>query len=163
MKNIVIDYEAETITVSSAFNKKATRINTPEYKEMQRVREAHKGFRIVVKHFKTNKSQDRHASLTYDKMREHINKNICVAIVDKDEKKRELEVINLGVLERAIQLSKCHSNGYCYPKIKSWFLKNYPEIDTLGLPTENADMENNNNGHTSEGDAKARTEERNAA
>ena len=28
MKNIVIDYEAETITVSSAFNKKATRINT---------------------------------------------------------------------------------------------------------------------------------------
>ena len=33
-------------------------------------------------------------------------------------------------------ISECHSKGFRYPVIKSWFLERFPEIKTFGVPVE---------------------------
>ena len=126
MKNITVDVIAGVITVSSAFLKKASAVGSAEYNQLMAVRAQNDGFRIVVRQFKTNRKQDRYKGLTYEFMREYIAR-----IGDADGMKE---------LENKINISKCHSAGFSYPVIKSWFLKRYPEIDSFGVDSEDDNL-----------------------
>ena len=126
MKAMVMDYVNGTITVSSAFMKRATVVGTAEYAQYQEVRTVYKDFRLIVRQFKTNTKQDRYKGLTYEKMREYIEKHEREDSRDMALKRFDYMVAN----------SKFHSNRFRYPTIKAWFLKRYPDVDTLGLSEE---------------------------
>ena len=124
MKNITVDIVAGIISVSSSFYKKASVAGTPEYNQLMAVRAQNAGFQTVVRRFKTNKTQDRYKGLTYEFMREYLAR-----VKDADGMKE---------LENMINISKCHSAGFRYPVIKSWFLKRYPEIESFGAAPDEA-------------------------
>ena len=71
MKPIVVDYRNRTISLSSAFEKKAFTPGTAEYAQLQSVRVDFPYFRLSTREFKTNTKQDRHKGLTYKFMREY--------------------------------------------------------------------------------------------
>lgn len=118
MKAIVIDYATSTISLSSAFAKKAMFPGTQEYRQLQEVRRDYPNFTQTVHKFKSNMKQERYRGLTYDYMRTYILLNDpCAATA-------------LAEFEKMIEISKCHSIRY--PVIKSWFLNRYPEIVAYG-------------------------------
>ena len=125
MKNMTIDPATSTITLSSAFKKKAFTPGTPEYDEFMAVRREFPDYKLAVREFKTNTTQDRYKGLTYAFMRDYIT---------KVEGKNAQPV--LEGLEEMIGISKCHSLSKRYPTIKAWFLKRYPAIAEFGLPAE---------------------------
>ena len=126
MKNITVNVLAGVISISSAFLKKASVVGTYEYNQLMTVRAENPGFRMEVRQFKTNRKQDRYKGLTYEFMREYIAR-----VGDADGMKE---------LENKIDISKCHSAGFSYPVIKSWFLKRYPEIDSFGVDSEDDNL-----------------------
>ena len=121
MKAIVIDYAHSSISLSSAFAKKALIPGTDEYAQLQSVRKDFPDFRLVTRQFKTNTKQEHYRGLTYDYMRDYISKH------EEDAKPV------LAELEKEIGISKCHSLHKRYPTIKAWFLKRYPEIAEFGI------------------------------
>ena len=121
MKPIVVDYRNRTISLSSAFEKKAFTPGTAEYAQLQAVRSDFPGFRLDTRQFKTNTKQDRHKGLNYTFMREYISTH------EKDAKPV------LEVLDDMIETSKGHSLSRRYPTIKKWFLKRYPAYAEFGM------------------------------
>lgn len=126
MKAIVMDYVNGTIIVSSAFMKKASVVGTAEYNLYHETRAKNPGFTTVIRPFKTNTKQDRYKGLTYPKMRAYIEKHESEDTRDKA----------LRLFDYMVENSKFHSNRFRYPTIKAWFLKRYPDVDTLGLSEE---------------------------
>ncbi len=122
MKPVFVDYDNSTISISSAFKKRAFIPGTPEYKALNSVRSDFPNFTVVVREFKTNTKQDRYKGLTYDYMRWYIETN---------DEKHKVEM--LKALDDMIGVSKCHSNCKRYPSIKSWFLVSYPDVATFGM------------------------------
>lgn len=122
MKAIVIDYTTSTISLSSAFAKKAMIPGTQEYRQLQEVRRDYPDFKQTVRKFKTNTVQEHYRGLTYEYMRTYIILNDSCAEAALQE------------FDRMIDISKCHSKRY--PVIKSWFLNRYPEIVTYGTNIE---------------------------
>ena len=121
MKAIVIDYAHSSISLSSAFAKKALIPGTDEYVQLQAVRKDFPEFRLVTRQFKTNTKQEHYRGLTYAYMRDYISEH-------EEEAKPVLDE-----LDDQIGISKCHSLGKRYPTIKAWFLKRYPEIAEFGI------------------------------
>ena len=74
MKPITINYPERTITLSSAFERKAFTPGTAEYAQLMEVRHEFPDFRLATRQFKTNTTQDRYKGLTYDYMRWYIGK-----------------------------------------------------------------------------------------
>ena len=124
MKAIVIDYAHSSISLSSAFAKKALIPGTDEYAQLQSVRKDFPEFRLVTRQFKTNTKQEHYRGLTYDYMRDYISKH------EEDAKPV------LAELEKEIGISKCHSLGKRYPTIKKWFLETYPAVAEFGMDEE---------------------------
>ena len=124
MKDMIVDPRAGTITLSSAFEKKAFTPGTDEYKRLMSVRADFPECRLETRQFKTNTKQDRHRGLTYKFMREYISSH------EKDPKPV------LEVLEDQICTSKGHSLSRRYPTIKSWFLERYPSYAMFGMTEE---------------------------
>ena len=121
MKAIVIDYAHSSVSISSAFAKKALIPGTAEYAQLMRVRKDFPDFRLVTRQFKTNTKQEHYRGLTYDFMREYIGSH------EKDAK------VVLAELEEMIGISKCRSLSKRYPIIKAWFLERYPAIAEFGM------------------------------
>ena len=121
MKAIVIDYAHSSVSISSAFAKKALIPGTDEYAQLMRVRKDFPDFRLVTRQFKTNTKQEHYRGLTYDFMREYIGTH------EKDAK------VVLAELEEMIGISKAHSLHKRYPTIKAWFLERYPAIAEFGM------------------------------
>ncbi|MBQ3980950.1 MAG: hypothetical protein II631_02755 [Treponema sp.] len=121
MKAIVIDYAHSSISLSSAFVKKALVPGTNEYRQLMSVRQDFPEFRLVTRKFKTNTKQEHYRGLTYAYMREYISQHESDAKPVLDE------------LDDQIGISKCHSLGKRYPLVKAWFLERYPEIAEFGM------------------------------
>ncbi len=124
MKPITINYPERTITLSSAFERKAFTPGTSEYAQLMEVRHEFPDFRLATRKFKTNTKQDRYKGLTYDYMREYIKKY--------DEHPVEV----LAVFEKKLDISEGHSDNKRYPTIKSWFLERYPDYAEFGMTAE---------------------------
>ena len=124
MKPIVVDYRNRTISLSSAFEKKAFTPGTAEYAQLQSVRVDFPDFRLSTREFKTNTKQDRHKGLTYKFMREYItaHENAPSPVLE--------------VLEDMIGTFKGHSLCKRYPTIKAWFLNRYPAYAEFGMTAD---------------------------
>ena len=121
MKAIIVDYTTSTISLSSAFAKKAFTPGSAEYLQLTGVRRDYPDFRLVMRQFKTNTKQEHYRGLTYGYMRDYITSHDQNAETALDE------------LNELIGISKCHSLGKRYPTIKAWFLDRYPEVARFGM------------------------------
>ena len=131
MKNIFVDYAHSSISISSAFAKKALIPGTAEYAQLMNVRKDFPEFRLVTRQFKTNTKQEHYRGLTYDFMRDYITAH------EKDAK------VVLAELDDMIGITKCHSLHRRYPIIKAWFLERYPAIAEFGMATPKQNQEAN--------------------
>ena len=126
MKDIEVLSAKQTIVLSSAFEKRARRFGSPEYKKLQAVRCDNPGYQEVIRKFKKNTKQEHFDGLTYDFMRWYI-----VKVESKDDAPAVLEG-----LDYLINISKCHSAGKRYQTVKAWFLKRYPDVKAFGADNE---------------------------
>lgn len=124
---IRLDFDKNLIILNSTFAKKARRIGSPEYNQLQEVHSEFSTFKVVQRQIKKKTDQEHYKGLTSDYMRAYITENAGKeGVSDEDWKAAVKEA--LDVLENKIFISKCHSNTQRYPAIKNWFLATYPEV-----------------------------------
>ena len=124
---IRLDFDKNLIILNSTFAKKARRIGSPEYNQLQEVHSEFSTFKVVQRQIKKKPDQEHYKGLTYDYMRAYITEKAGKeGASDEDWKAAVKEA--LDVLENKIFISKCHSNTQRYPAIKNWFLATYPEV-----------------------------------
>ena len=124
---IRLDFDKNLIILNSTFAKKAKRIGSPEYSQLQEVHSEFSTFKVVQRQIKKKPDQEHYKGLTYDYMRAYIAAYIG-ADRSTDEEREAAVKEALDVLENKIYISKCHSNTQRYPAIKNWFLATYPEV-----------------------------------
>lgn len=117
MKGININFVEEIIVMNSAFAKKAKQANSPEYKELIKVRKEFPTYQLKTRTIKRNANKECYKGLTYDYMKEYITAH-----------PRAKE--NMIIFEEMIFQSKAHTIKY--PTIKKWFFKTYPEFAEYG-------------------------------
>ena len=122
MKAIEVFSAEQKIVMSSAFEKKARKFGSTEYKMLQDARRDNPGYTEEIRKFKKKPKQEHYAGLTYNFMRWYIA---------RVESKEDAPAVLAG-LEYLINISKCHSPGYRYQTVKAWFLDRYPEIEQFG-------------------------------
>ena len=122
MKPITVNYREGTISLSSAFEKRAFTPGTSEYAQLMEVRHDFPDFRLATRQFKTNTKQDHYKGLTYDYMRWFIEKH----------EGNDAPAVLIG-FEAMIDITKGHSEGKRYPEVKTWFLNRYPAFAEFGM------------------------------
>ncbi len=118
----VFDVLNNTLTCSSAFLKKASVLNTPEYLTLKQLRADNPDMTITVAEKKSRRKSN--PDITFEKMKGFIA--LCA-----DSQKR------LKEFERVCSLAKVQSSPYAYTK--KWFFENYanyaeqPQLDENGF------------------------------
>lgn len=102
------DAISNTLTMTAAFAKKASQLNTPEYHIVRQLRNDNPGMKIEKSAAKT--PANRPLNITFAKMEEFIKQ--C-----RDSKDR------LEAFKKVKTLSKIQASPYKY--VKTWFLNNY--------------------------------------
>ena len=111
-----------SLTMTAAFAKKASQLNTAEYNIVRQLRNDNPGMKIEKSAAKA--PSNRHLTITFAKMEEYIKQ--C-----RDSKDR------LEAFKKVKALSKIQASPYKY--VKTWFLNNYanyseqPEFDADGF------------------------------
>lgn len=77
MKNIVVDFEAKVITVTSNFAKRAGVAGTPEYHTLVGVMRDFPDYAIRVKSVPSRYTPSPYSRLTYADMEEYIKQNVA--------------------------------------------------------------------------------------
>ena len=104
----VFDVVNNTLTVSAAFLKKASQLNTPEYMIVKQLRADNPGMTIVKAEKRS--CENRPVNITFKKMEEFIG--LCA---DSEERKKAFAKVKA--------LSKIQASPYKY--VKTWFLNLY--------------------------------------
>ena len=134
MKNYLkLDHQNRKIVMDRTFAKNSEIVGSDEYNLLQQCRRDYPTYLVTRKTINKKADQEHYRGLTYDYMRNHINK------YDTENKEA-----NLALLEEMIDISKCHSLCNRYPKVKEWFLETYPEVKEFGMPKEETNEEINN-------------------
>ena len=122
--NLKVNHQMRTIEMTKTFADKASRFGSDEYNTLMLAREQNPGYSVKVVTRKTTKSdKPSFKGLTYEYMEKYI-----LAHGDAETVKKNYEEFNEMLL-----ISRCHSKQFRYPVIKSWFLKQYPEIAKFGM------------------------------
>lgn len=124
---IRLDFDKNLIILNSTFAKKARRIGSPEYNQLQEVHSEFSTFKVVQHQIKKKPDQEHYKGLTYDYMRAYIAETVGKDNAADEEREAAVKEA-LDVLESKILISKCHSNTQRYPAIRKWFLATYPEV-----------------------------------
>ena len=120
MKNTLkINLADKTIVMDRTFAKLAADTRSEEYAHLQQIRRDYPTYTVVQRQIRRNNTKVTYAGLTYDYM-----KNYIMTHGTKEEIER-----NLATFKEKTLISKCHNTPYRYPVIKSWFLKQFPEIE----------------------------------
>ena len=124
---IRLDFDKNLIILNSTFAKKARRIGSPEYNQLQEVHSEFSTFKVVQRQIKKKPEREHYKGLTYDYMRAYIAETVGKDNAADEEREAAVKEA-LDVLESKILISKCHSNTQRYPAIRKWFLATYPEV-----------------------------------
>ena len=124
---IGLDFDKNLIILNSTFAKKARRIGSPEYNQLQEDHSEFSPFKVVQRQIKKKPDQEHYKGLTYDYMRAYIAETVGKDNAADEEREAAVKEA-LDVLESKILISKCHSNTQRYPAIRKWFLATYPEV-----------------------------------
>ena len=116
--NITINAKNNTIVITKAFAKKASKFKSDEYNALQEVRKDYPSFRVEVK--TAPKKKDSFKGLTYAYMEKYIAKH------DDAEQTimKEYETLR-GIGEEA---ESAMAESASYGEMKEWFLNKFPEI-----------------------------------
>ena len=128
MKNTLrLNHAERTIVMDKTFAKFAANTMSPEYAHLQQVRQDYPLYTVVQRHIRKNIKQEHYHGLTYRYMEDYITTH------GSAEDRRIYDEMKL--------ISECHSKGFRYPVIKSWFLERFPEIKTFGVPVTEEETE----------------------
>ncbi len=123
--------KTKEIIMSKKEAKAAGAVNTPEFRELNELRAAFPGFRIVVK---ATKSKDNMKGLTVEYMEKFIE-----ARIEKNED--EVDMVNLqefyalrGRDEEGVKVDFAPIASY--GELKQWFLAQYPKIENMNKAVE---------------------------
>lgn len=130
MKNININYEAETIEVSKSFMQKASAFGTKEYKALKEARTMEPDFKLKVI---SNQSKKTYRSLTFEAMEAHIK----LIETENEERTKVLKEFKSMITYATTRKSS-------YPIVKKWFLKKYKESYNNALIEEPNEEETKN-------------------
>ena len=123
MKNTLrLDHHNRTIIMDKTFAKFAADTRSAEYAHLQQVRQDYPLYTVVQRHIRKNTKREHYHGLTYRYMEDYITTH------GSAEDRR--------IYDEKKLISECHSKGFRYPVIKSWFLERFPEIKTFGVPVE---------------------------
>ena len=123
MKNTLrLNHAERTIVMDKTFAKFAANTMSSEYAHLQQVRQDYPLCTVVQRHIRKNTKQEHYHGLTYRYMEDYI------ASHGSAEDRR--------IYDEKKLISECHSKGFRYPVIKSWFLERFPEIKTFGVQQE---------------------------
>ena len=125
MKNTLrLNHAERTIVMDKTF---AANTMSPEYAHLQQVRQDYPLYTVVQRHIRKNTKQEHYHGLTYRYMEDYI------ASHGSAEDRR--------IYDEKKLISECHSKGFRYPVIKSWFLERFQEIKTFGVPVTEEEAE----------------------
>ena len=110
MTKITINRKNRTIVISKAFEKKASKYGSEEYKALVEAQRDNAGFRVVVK--ENSRKPQAGSKLTLEGIRRYIE-------LHDDKKKTAMTRFENECYGKAEKKS--------FFAIKSWFLENYPE------------------------------------
>ena len=134
MTNILkLDHSNSSIVMDRTFAKKSEVVGSREYLLLQDCRRDYPFYTVIRRTIHKKPDQEHYRGLTYDYMRNYINK------YDTENKEA-----NLAILEEMIDISKCHSTCKRYPVIKQWFLDTYEDVKKFGIPEDEETAETNN-------------------
>ena len=120
MKNTLrLNHATRTIIMDKTFAKFAENTMSAEYAHLQSVRRDYPTYTVERRHIKKNVAKECYKGLTYTYMEYYI------ASHGSKEDRRTYDEMKL--------ISQCHSKGFRYPVIKSWFLERFPEIKEFGV------------------------------
>ncbi len=108
-----IDYTKKQIILSAGFAKKSRFPDTDEYNRLKAIREDFPDFAVSLRTINKPKSKETYKGLTYEYIENYIRSH-------ENSEKMFAEYQNLK------DIIACHNSHY--PKVKKWFLNNYPEI-----------------------------------
>lgn len=111
---IKVDDKNKRLVMDRKFDLARRTVDSNEYNLLRRAMADYPKYNVVVKHIKTNPEKRVYKHLTYEYMREYIERH----------DNRDARIIEF---EEMILRSKCHLVKY--PKVKEWFLAAYPDID----------------------------------
>ena len=123
---IKINFADESIVLSKKFADAASKVGTPEYSKLKKVREDYPDYSVTVKQIKKNSNKESYQGLNYAFIEMYIQTKPNAEA--QMAKYREMRLI-----------SECHSVRF--PAIKQWFLASYPEIKEYGKFTNYIEME----------------------
>ena len=113
-QTFIFDHINKTIVGSKTNIKKASKYNSPEYKELVRLMAEHPDYGIVEKEIRINSSKRTYQGLTLSLMEQFIS----VQPNQEDMLKAYHDV-----------LVKSEAQGHKYTLTKKWFLKKYPKFN----------------------------------
>jgi hypothetical protein len=123
MAHAIIDRENRTITITKAFNAKASIYNSKEYDDLAEIQNAHPSFRLIIKAAKrksiplgriTYEQMEKYIKAHDDSNETHWNEYQKLRGVSDDAGENEDEInVNVSV---------------SFFQIKKWFVKTFPEI-----------------------------------
>ena len=123
MKNTLkLNHAERTIVMDKTFAKFAADTMSAEYAHLQQVRQDYPLYTVVQRHIRKNTKQEHYHGLTYRYMEDYI------ASHGSAEDRR--------IYDEKKLISECHSKGFRYPVIKSWFLERFPKIKAFGVPVD---------------------------
>lgn len=124
MRNININFQKNTIEISSAFAKKASNYGSDEYIELTSVKHDFPNFRIVTVKAPSNKAPH-FKGLTIDYMKKYITKKDGA----ESERMKTFNILRGNTNdELAVKAT--------YGEIKMWFLSQYPELENAQADIE---------------------------
>ena len=109
MTNIIINRNNRTIVISKAFEKKASKYGSEEYKALVEAQRDNAGFRVEVK--ENSRKPDPRSKITLEEMRSYIE------LHDNEEKSEMAEF-------EAQLNSKAHKQSFF--SVQKWFANRYP-------------------------------------
>ena len=121
-RDFTLDFGSKKVLLSRGFAKLASKQGTPEYYRYIEYKKLYADFTFDVREYNAKTSQRRYKGMNYDFMRIYIQRHETEANAKLMLEKLETLLLDMeGV-----------SKDHCYPRIKHWFLLNYPELKKAG-------------------------------
>ena len=131
-KGYVLDFQKEILVITKDWEKKAGIVGSEEYNTFLKLRNDYPNLKIV---HKTTKHKSEHNKLTIKFMENYIN-----------------GMLSPELKEKTLQEYKKLKEVYSFPKIKSWFIKQFPDYNAIN---KNSSPDNEDDAKAAKKDTKA--------
>ena len=124
MTTLNVNIENQTIEMTKAFAKKASKYGSDEYKLLQEARKENPECKVVVgvrKNTKKSANKSVYSKLTYSFMRQYIESH--------DDEKKSIMTEFLELRAKTAKAEEMLAEAESFQTIKKWFLKKFPVFE----------------------------------